>query len=125
MRKMTKHKVRAAGFREIIKRHHGNVRDALNTELLVSADIDKTHEDLLNYAWQKLYPGKTDWEYPGQVINHLWAEIEIQRKNAELSTEKLNKLLKCLRLDEKDIDEFIKNTVLVGEPFREDQENNA
>lgn len=32
MRKMTKHKVRAAGFREIIKRHHGNVRDALNTE---------------------------------------------------------------------------------------------
>ncbi|MFA5036439.1 MAG: hypothetical protein WC479_04615 [Candidatus Izemoplasmatales bacterium] len=52
-------------------------RTHLKNEL---ADKDKTFDDILNYGWGLLYPGKTDWEYPGQVINHLWAEVEIQRK---------------------------------------------
>jgi hypothetical protein len=43
---------------------------------------NETFDDILNYGWGLLYPGKTDWEYPGQVINHLWAEIELQKKKA-------------------------------------------
>ncbi|MFA5151913.1 MAG: hypothetical protein WC554_05050 [Clostridia bacterium] len=66
-------------------------RDTIN-KMMKAWESDRTHlkneldstkltfNDILNYGWDKLYPGKTDWEYPGQVINHLWSEIEIQRK---------------------------------------------
>lgn len=52
-------------------------------------DVRDQYDGILNYGWGKLYPGKTDWEYPGQVINHLWAEIEIQR-NKVTELEKRN-----------------------------------
>ena len=66
-------------------------RDTIN-KMMKAWESDRTHlkneldstkltlNDILNYGWDKLYPGKTDWEYPGQVINHLWSEIEIQRE---------------------------------------------
>jgi hypothetical protein len=98
---MRKNKIYAAKYKEILARHGGNAREALNTELLVSEDIDRTHEELLNYGWGKLYPGMTDWEYPGQVINHLWAEIEFQRNRAEAAE-------KALR----------ESVIVIGEPYR-------
>lgn len=52
-------------------------RSQLKNEL---DSIKLTFDDILNYGWGLLYPGKTDWEYPGQVINHLWSEVNIQKK---------------------------------------------
>ena len=39
-------------------------------------DRDSAFDKILNDLWQLLYPGKTDWEYPGQVYSHIWVEIE-------------------------------------------------
>lgn len=36
-------------------------------------------EEALNGAWQLLYPGKTDWRYPGQVVAHLSVEMNRRR----------------------------------------------
>ncbi|MFA5035691.1 MAG: hypothetical protein WC479_00750 [Candidatus Izemoplasmatales bacterium] len=71
--------------------HLMNINTEVNSKL---DDANKTFEDLLNYAWGILYPGKTDWEYPGQVINHLWSEIKIQRKKVS----DLNKIIREMML---------------------------
>ncbi len=44
-----------------------------------------------------LYPGKTDWEYPGQVINHLFAEIQIQKKKADAIADQKGKSAAAIR----------------------------
>lgn len=46
-------------------------------------DTEKTFDDLMDYGWNLLYPGKKDWDYPGQVINHLYAEIQSQERKAD------------------------------------------
>jgi chromosome segregation ATPase len=45
----------------------------LNHEL---EDTRKRFDQILNDCWGILYPGRTDWEYPGQLYNHLRSEIE-------------------------------------------------
>jgi hypothetical protein len=68
-------------------------RGELKAEL---KDRDKVFEDLLNYGWGFLYPGKTDWDYPGQVINHLLAEVRIQRNKVANEITKYYPLIKLL-----------------------------
>jgi hypothetical protein len=70
-------------------RHHhfGECINALKEKVTLleaqNKDTEKTYEDILDYGWGLLYPGKKDWEYPGQVINHLWGEIKIQVDKAD------------------------------------------
>lgn len=40
-------------------------------------DLRERFIELLNRAWNILYPSKTDWEYPDQVVNHL--ELAFQK----------------------------------------------
>lgn len=76
-------------------------RDHLKNESEQQSEITKLNdklkaktqdfEDILNYGWGLLYPGETDWDYPGQVINHLWAEVNTQ-KNLVTTAENKYKL---------------------------------
>lgn len=34
-------------------------------------DSGETFEKWLNEVWQIVYPGKTDWDYPAQVVRHI------------------------------------------------------
>lgn len=48
-------------------------------------DTGDQFDDILNHIWGIVYPGKTDWDYPGQVYNHVRVEIEhLQAENARL-----------------------------------------
>jgi hypothetical protein len=40
-------------------------------------------DEVLNKLWQILYPGKIDWEYPGQVYNHIFVEINNLTKQCD------------------------------------------
>lgn len=61
------------------------------------ADTVRSLTDVLDYGWGLLYPGKTDWEYPGQVINHLNAEIQIQKKKVDALTNQKDKSAAAIR----------------------------
>lgn len=39
-------------------------------------DCTEAEMDTLDKIWQLVYPGKTDWEYPGQVYRHVRAMID-------------------------------------------------
>lgn len=39
-------------------------------------DVHGKYSKLLDDLWGLVYPGQTDWEYPGQVQNHLQQYIE-------------------------------------------------
>lgn len=39
-------------------------------------------DELCNMAWEKVYPGRTDWEYPSQAVRHLVQYCgELQEEN--------------------------------------------
>ena len=51
---------------------------AENTKLAeLYGDQGDSFEEFLNSSWGLLYPNHpTDWEYPGQVLNHIRVELE-------------------------------------------------
>jgi hypothetical protein len=59
----------------------------LDTEIedlkLELKDTIEQFDDIMNKLWQLLYPGKTDWDYPGQVYNHIRIELETLNKKLE------------------------------------------
>ncbi len=53
---------------------------------LARDDDRRTKGDLLDNLWGILYPGKTDWEYPGMVYRHVEALIgEIRAERNDLA----------------------------------------
>lgn len=97
------------------------------------ADTVRSLTDVLDYGWGLLYPGKTDWEYPGQVINHLHGEIQIQKKKLEaladqkaksaaVIRERVNRIIKTCQSDLKN-DKFLFQTVNDREEYIENRAN--
>jgi hypothetical protein len=77
---------------KIMKAWESN-RTHLKDEL---ASLKLTIDDVLNYGWGLLYPGETDWDYPGQVINHLWAEVNTQKNKVANEITKYYPLIELL-----------------------------
>jgi len=66
-------------------------------EVINLVDTVRSLTDVLDYGWGLLYPGKTDWEYPGQVINHLHAEIQNQKKKVDTLSDQKSKSIAAIR----------------------------
>lgn len=83
-----------ARHREIEAREEEDQRKTLEI-----ATLELTRKNLceiLDKIWQIMYPGLTDWEYPGQVLSHL--RVFVDDKDDELKTvhEKLTKTLNSM-----------------------------
>ncbi len=66
-----------AHWGECVYAHWDCAQRAMLNELRRTYDIEECYHKLLDDLWQLLYPDKTDWEYPGEVLNHIRAELEI------------------------------------------------
>jgi hypothetical protein len=49
---------------------------AEDLNLLKYDDLNRIFGNWLNDVWQIVYPGRTDWDYPAQVIRHIQQHVE-------------------------------------------------
>lgn len=55
--------------------------------------VSEQFDDILNRIWGILYPNKTDWDYPGQVYNHILVEINRLTKQCDEYRGDINRYL--------------------------------
>ena len=64
-------------WREIASdRHNGEFLERLRDAYYRIVDRTETLEDVCNSIWGLIYPGKTHWEYPGQIMSHMRVELK-------------------------------------------------
>lgn len=52
-------------------------------EVKTSEEIDERFGKLFDELWQLVYPGQTDWEYPGMVYRHVRDYIDELKAKAQ------------------------------------------